>query len=504
MGRSLMLLDVRYLLAVASVLGVVALILNLVDVKNASLPPRTKYGMVFDAGSLHTSLYIYQWPAYKENNTGVVSQVHTCRANASGIASYADNPSEAGKSLRTCLDEAMIIIPSKQQKETPILLGATAGMRLLRMKNSTKAEQVLEEVTKTIREYPLDFQEARILTGNEEGSLGWITSNYLLENFIKYSFAGKWTHPWPAEVIGALDLGGASAEITFHPSGPIQMKDTEMFFRLYGYNYTIYTHSYLCYGLFEALDMLLANITKGKDPSKFINHSCYPQGYQHNLSLASIYKSPCVSAPAAYNLTQNITLNGTGNLEECKNVIKELFNFSACGTSKTCTFNGVYQPPVHGQFHAFSAFYFVFHFLNLTGGQSLSVASDTVQKICTMDWKKLQAEFPMAHETILRNACAASNYIITILVDGYKFDNETWGNIHFIDKVSNTDIGWALGYMLNLTNMIPSEAMVTVKGYESSVWAFAIAILFIIIVLMLLTILILCFQRRGSAYEAML
>ncbi|XP_029467432.1 ectonucleoside triphosphate diphosphohydrolase 8-like isoform X2 [Rhinatrema bivittatum] len=504
MGRSLMLLDVRYLLAVASILSIAALVLNLVNVKKATLPPSTKYGLVFDAGSTHTSLYIYQWPADKENTTGVVNQVSACRAQGQGISSYADNPAKAGESLKTCLDEAMTIIPAEQQKETPTLFGATAGMRLLRMKNSTKANQVLEEVFKTIKQYPLDFQMARILTGNEEGSLGWITSNYLLEKFIKYSFAGKWIHPWPVEVVGALDLGGASVEITFGPSGPIKNKDTEMFFRLYGYNYTIYTHSYLCYGVFQAMDMLLANITKGQDPSKVINHSCYPKGYQKITSLASIYNSSCVSAPAKYNPNQNITLNGTGNPAECKNAIRQLFNFSACGSNKTCSFNGVYQPPVHGQFYAFSAFHNVFHFLNLTSGQSLNATTDTIQQFCTMDWNKLKANFPKMPEKILRDFCAASIYILTLLVEGYKFDNETWGNIHFTDKVGNQDIGWSLGYMLNLTNMIPSEMPATVKGYESSTWAITIAMLFLTIVLTLLTILILFFQRRGSAYETML
>lgn len=40
------------------------------------VPPQ--YGLVFDAGSTHTSLYIYRWPADKENGTGIVSQVEAC------------------------------------------------------------------------------------------------------------------------------------------------------------------------------------------------------------------------------------------------------------------------------------------------------------------------------------------------------------------------------------------------------------------------------------------
>lgn len=41
-------------------------------------PPFWQYGIVLDAGSSHTSVYVYQWPAEKENNTGMVQQTHVC------------------------------------------------------------------------------------------------------------------------------------------------------------------------------------------------------------------------------------------------------------------------------------------------------------------------------------------------------------------------------------------------------------------------------------------
>lgn len=48
------------------------------------LPPASclgcsfQYGMVFDAGSSHTSLFVYEWDSDKQNNTGVVSQTLSC------------------------------------------------------------------------------------------------------------------------------------------------------------------------------------------------------------------------------------------------------------------------------------------------------------------------------------------------------------------------------------------------------------------------------------------
>lgn len=52
--------------------------------------------------------------------------------------------------------------------------------------------------------------------------------------------------------MGALDMGGASTQITFYPglSGPMPENFTGNAV-LYEKNYTVYTHSFLCYGINE-------------------------------------------------------------------------------------------------------------------------------------------------------------------------------------------------------------------------------------------------------------
>ena len=63
--------------------------------------------------------------------------------------------------------------------------------------------------------------------------------------------------------LGAMDLGGASTQMTFNPkdSGktpPSYMEDLT----LYGADYSVYTHSYLCYGLNEAYRQYLAHLVE--------------------------------------------------------------------------------------------------------------------------------------------------------------------------------------------------------------------------------------------------
>ena len=65
---------------------------------------------------------------------------------------------------------------------------------------------------------------------------------------------------------GALDLGGASEQITFVPQSP-PLKDG-INLHLYGQDYTVYTHSYLCYGRNEANRQLLAQLVKVSDSKR--------------------------------------------------------------------------------------------------------------------------------------------------------------------------------------------------------------------------------------------
>lgn len=92
----------------------------------------------------------------------------------------------------------------------------------------------------------------------------------------QFSFAERWEHPQDTEVLGALDLGGASTQITFQPGVPVQDRNTSVFFRLYGTNYSLYSHSYLCYGQSQALKMLLAALHQVPGPRGQLSHLPVP------------------------------------------------------------------------------------------------------------------------------------------------------------------------------------------------------------------------------------
>ncbi|XP_058380547.1 ectonucleoside triphosphate diphosphohydrolase 2 isoform X3 [Diceros bicornis minor] len=390
-------------------------------IPEADLHSHPQYGIVLDAGSSHTSMFIYKWPADKENDTGIVGQHSSCNVHGGGISSYADNPSGAGQSLVKCLDQALRDVPKERHVGTPLYLGATAGMRLLNLTSPEASANVLAAVTQTLTQYPFDFRGARILSGQEEGVFGWVTANYLLENFIKYGWVGRWFRPRKG-MLGAMDLGGASTQITFETASPAEDPANEVQLRLYGQHYRVYTHSFLCYGTDQVLKRLLAGALQTHS-----SHPCWPRGYFTQVQLQDVYGSPCTAAqrPPTFNSSAKVSVSGSSDPALCRSLVLRLFNFSSCGFSR-CSFNGIFQPPVAGNFivsprargwglvpgdrcpeahrvwsrcdctpsQAFSAFFYTMDFLTTVMGlpvATLRQLEAAVVTICNQTWSEVAA-----------------------------------------------------------------------------------------------------------------
>ncbi|XP_011538678.3 ectonucleoside triphosphate diphosphohydrolase 1 isoform X10 [Homo sapiens] len=249
------------------------------------------------------------------------------------------------------MERAREVIPRSQHQETPVYLGATAGMRLLRMESEELADRVLDVVERSLSNYPFDFQGARIITGQEEGAYGWITINYLLG---KFSQKTRWFSIVPyetnnQETFGALDLGGASTQVTFVPQNQtIESPDNALQFRLYGKDYNVYTHSFLCYGKDQALWQKLAKDIQVAS-NEILRDPCFHPGYKKVVNVSDLYKTPCTKRFEMTLPFQQFEIQGIGNYQQCHQSILELFNTSYCPYSQ-CAFNGIFLPPLQGDF----------------------------------------------------------------------------------------------------------------------------------------------------------
>ena len=84
------------------------------------------------------------------------------------------------------------------------LVGATAGLRLFNITNSTYTTSLLTGTRAYFSTLGLLFlapeNQARIISGSEEGLSGWITANILLHELFDNNE--------PLETYGVIDMGG--------------------------------------------------------------------------------------------------------------------------------------------------------------------------------------------------------------------------------------------------------------------------------------------------------
>uniref|UniRef100_UPI0037E87E95 ectonucleoside triphosphate diphosphohydrolase 2-like n=1 Tax=Semicossyphus pulcher TaxID=241346 RepID=UPI0037E87E95 len=470
------------------ILAVIGILLLVLPVTETEIPPKNMYGIVLDAGSSHTSMYIYKWPADKQNNTGIVTQHSDCHAKGGGISSYAGVRGGAAKSLEVCLEQAVKEIPKARHHQTPLYLGATAGMRLLSIVNASESSRVLKEVETKLKSYPFKFKEATILSGQEEGAYGWVTVNYLLENFIKCGFVGRWLNPG-RETIGALDLGGASTQITFQTLDMVEDKGNKMDLTLYGQTYTLYTQSFLCYGQDQFLKKLLAHLIKTQGVKPEVSHPCYPQKFNVSIKLGQdVFDSPCTKdyRPVQFNPQMSVTVVGTGDYQKCLASVEKMFTFGNCSFSK-CSFDSVFQPNLRGSFMAFSAFYFTHSYINRLTNISLTSPNrmkEAIRLVCNMTVSEM-TEKTKQPEKRMKNVCAVANFVQVLLMQGYGFDELSLPSISFQKKAAGASVGWALGYMLSLSSMVPAERLGLMKALPSGPWA---GILFLFITLLVFSL----------------
>ena len=122
--------------------------------RGAAVGEREKWAVVIDAGSTGSRVHIFKFLIGSGGNLEL--QFDKFDQLKPGLSSYADKPQDAAKSLKQLVDLAIATVPVSLQASTPIMVGATAGLRLL---PDGKADIILDEVRHWLRKYPFKFQD---------------------------------------------------------------------------------------------------------------------------------------------------------------------------------------------------------------------------------------------------------------------------------------------------------------------------------------------------------
>uniref|UniRef100_A0A8C1UTL7 nucleoside diphosphate phosphatase n=1 Tax=Cyprinus carpio TaxID=7962 RepID=A0A8C1UTL7_CYPCA len=136
-----------------------------------------QYGIMFDAGSTGTRIHIFKFQI--EPNEAPKLAHETFRAIKPGLSAYADDPEKSKEGLLELLNVAKDTVPETLWSSSPLMLRATAGLRLL---PGEKATILLDKVREVFSESLFLYRpdSVSIMDGTDEGMSAWITINFLL------------------------------------------------------------------------------------------------------------------------------------------------------------------------------------------------------------------------------------------------------------------------------------------------------------------------------------
>ncbi|KAM6954611.1 ectonucleoside triphosphate diphosphohydrolase 5 [Aplochiton taeniatus] len=375
---------------------------------------RIFYGVMFDAGSTGTRIHVYTF-IQKEPEELPVLDNEMFHSIKPGLSAYADSPELGGNTVRMLLKVAKKTVPRLEWKRTPLVLRATAGLRLLPPK---KARALLDQVQDVFDGSPflVPDDSVSIMNGTNEGILAWVTVNFLTGHLYAQS----------KKTVGILDLGGGSTQITFLPKCTKTIEtaaaDYIARFDMFNSTYELYTHSYLGNGLMAArLATLGAFGAEGLEWRVF-KSPCLPKTFRDEWSFGG--------------LTYQVSGIPDGNT-----------GYKLCYQDVLTAVKGIVHQPYKlkdsGVFYAFS-YYFDravdAGLIDTTRGGTLEVGDfkKGAKEVCK-NMAKRQSVQPFL--------CMDMTYITCLLKDGFGFKENTV--LQLTKKVNNVEISWALGATFN-------------------------------------------------------
>eukprot|EP00980_Cylindrotheca_fusiformis_P009456 scaffold2068_cov96-Cylindrotheca_fusiformis.AAC.12 len=425
------------------------------------------YIAVIDAGSSGSRVHVYQFTYDTDRkiegskySPKIVQPDHETKKYHPGLSSFASHPQDAGASLEPLIAFAKEHIPIHKVQTTPILLKATAGLRLLQNDQPEVVESILDSVRTTLGQSGFRFSpsDATIISGQEEGMLGWLALNYLHEiqtakknDHLRGSQHNN-NNKSPPKMWSVLEMGGASAQVSV-PLDPSSTRDVP---DRYVLSYTsptsgdkgsMYTHSFLGYGVQSAKDAvekaLFDNEPEGEKVD-VLRHPCLPDGFTEQMD------------PLHDHAT---TIAGTGDYEACHAIIQQAVfatkNGGECQSAK-CFWNGDPSPNLTAK-HQFWAFENFFYSMSGVGEIAQDASNREFQikdyarvakKMCATEWDVTEEEYPKDSQPKEYNKdwCFSALYAYSFFTSGLGLQDDQ--SLMVGNRVDNVGVDWALGAVL--------------------------------------------------------
>eukprot|EP01026_Neomeris_dumetosa_P028384 TRINITY_DN22992_c0_g1_i3.p1 TRINITY_DN22992_c0_g1~~TRINITY_DN22992_c0_g1_i3.p1 ORF type:complete len:455 (+),score=56.50 TRINITY_DN22992_c0_g1_i3:130-1494(+) len=407
---------------------------------------KSQFVVIIDAGSSGSRVHVYEWKLEQneeewENRGGVEEKLSVVLPeptikNDVPLSSYVQQPKNAGKSLKKLVQFSKHVVPRCQIQSTPVLLMATAGLRLL---PSEIQNQILESCRQILKKsgFQTRSEWVRIIDGKEEATFAYLAVNYLFGQVVSdYVGEGKKCR----QLVGVFELGGASFQAAFQATEDVA-EQHQIDASLLGVGLHLYANSFLSLGLDEAFIQV----------HKWVG--------EHMAQQSSA--SPCVPRGGEVDSFTK----GTGNFKGCRKLLNVFYQrHEPCiqqqqpgNLEVECNLNGQQVPDAKlvskgAIFVATENFFYTIKILNLPTDASLAEVEQAGKNFCRLSWQQLQRRYRHVPERYLLKTCFGAVLIIQLLHDSFGIPMDERGRVLFVNKVNDVSLDWTLGALVQQLN----------------------------------------------------
>ncbi|XP_056005681.1 ectonucleoside triphosphate diphosphohydrolase 7-like [Ostrea edulis] len=468
-------------------------------VRSNDLGPAVHYGIVIDCGSSGSRVFLYFWPPHSGNSKDLLNIQQfvdkegkpVVKKIKPGLDTFKDNPEAASDYIKPLLQHVSGYIPKEQQKETLLLILATAGMRMISEKSQKAIFHNLYTEIPKLFPFVISESNLEVISGKQEGVYAWIAVNYVLHKFDH----GTDEHPLVAvevpgntnkekrthvrrRTVGMMDMGGGSMQIAFEITSKYSNipKHRLAEFNLgcqaseFDHTYRVYVTTFLGFGANEARERYEEYLLSSNQRNSTTRNATITPSRQKRKS---DIPDPCLPVSLRQEVKDSRDrshfLHGQGDYETCRASLLRLLNWNSSTVCEQapCSMNGVHQPVIsfhNSEFYAFSEFWYTMDDVFRLGGIYNSETFDhEAKKFCGTKWSTLQSWYdeklyPRADENRFRFQCFKSAWMSTVLHKGLKFPH-SYKMLRSVQLINHKEVQWTLGALLHRTRFLPLRGM---------------------------------------------
>ncbi|KAJ2801112.1 Golgi apyrase, partial [Coemansia guatemalensis] len=452
---------------------------------------KRSYSVVIDAGSSGSRVMIYSWDSPELQQQSASSANHSSRIRlplieragekwtfktSPGISSFADSVESVGaQHIKPLLDFAQATVPQQQIGQTPVLLLATAGMRLL---DPSQQHLLLKTACSYARNnYAFSLPDCadsfQVVSGELEGLYGWVAVNYLLDGF----GSQKSNRQRQSLSHGFLDMGGASAQIAFEPAAAVQPLHRDDLARVTlrsldgeDHAFDVFVATFLGHGTNEAR-------------RRFVDRLKHMAAKEDATGAVPSIEDPCLPTGLLLPTTDgSAVLRGGGRFSECVAATEPLLNLTSCPI-EPCLLAGVPAPKIDFALQRFvgvSEYWYASHdYLGLGGLWDVERFERQAARFCRRPWAELQRLLPSSSgdENVMRAGrlqmqCFKAAWLVNVLHKGFGVPRGLSSNFESVDRVGDVEVSWTLGALLMLRvlhTIAPSKASLRAASHPGIV-----------------------------------